>query len=877
MRGRSIPKVFAWILTRLSIYEDMFSISGDFEIQYQRISEKRGWLASTLWLLGNTFVAVYSYFMLVLKWRSVMFLNYLKIAFRNIFRFRLHSLIKVLSLALGIAGCILIYLFIQDELSFDRFHEKRDRLFRVVRILYDKDSHREIERQQFLPPPMGPELAEFSAEIKNQSRFTSSPVVLRYQDKLFSETLWLVDSPFLEMFSFLLLYGEPKTALLDDHSIVLTRSHANKYFGDKNPMGRRISLSFGRSQKDFVVTGVVQDVPHNSSLRFDILIHARNLPMAWNEPDVFDQWNRWAFPLFVELEPEASLANAEVRIAQFASLYFSDSIQRHVDEGYDPYTFGLQKITKMRVDSRVLGTPGLSTAYLLSMIALGILLIACVNFTNLSLGLSMIRSTEVGMRKVLGASRQQLTWQFMGEAQLTSLIAVGLGVFLAEMLLPRFNSLSGKTLSVLSVLSSFHILSLMGITLFTGFLAGIYPALVMSSFRPLEIMKGRFKLGGRTALTKGLVVLQFALSITLAISALVMGKQASYMVRRDVGYTSEGLVVILTQETEQKASEILYQRFRSGILSHSQVLGISASNREFGLFLPSTGLDRGEKEIRYNFNRVDPDFISVMKLHIDKGRDFFPNIAAERKSAIVNQKFWEQLGPDFALNSFLGDAAKGFPYDCRVVGVIEDSHFRSVHREIEPLLLYVGPGLSPKRDRFSRMFVRIDSTQVQESLDFLKSAWKEANPYKPFIHYFQDDALENLYSMEKRWSLIIRYAFVFSILLACLGIFGLTAMTLSRRDKELGIRKVLGARAEQIVLMTIKDYVLLVAIANVMAGPAAYLILRKVLQTYPYRISIALHYFLLTAGASILVAALTVLYLSVRAALANPADNLRYE
>jgi putative ABC transport system permease protein len=530
----------------------------------------------------------------------------------------------------------------------------------------------------------------------------------------------------------------------------------------------------------------------------------------------------------------------------------------------------------MYLDSRVTGTSGLSTSYLLSAIALAILLIACVNFMNLSIGLSSVRSMEVGMRKVLGAGRRQLAWQFMGEALLTSLLAVGLGLFLTELLLPSFNGLAGKELSLSSMFSGFHMLALLGMAVCTGLFAGSYPAFVMSAFRPVDIMRGKLKVGGRTTLTKGLVVLQFALSVALAVSAVVLGRQASFLINRDPGYASQGLVVILTQENELEASERLYQRFRSEILADSRVRAVTASNREFGLFLPQTSLELGERRIPYNFNRVDADFVSAMELRLVRGRDFSPN-ASEQNAVIVNQTFVDELGPDFALDRPLGDISRGFPYNCRIIGVVADSHVRSLRSEIAPLLLYVGRGAAPDRDRFSRVFVRIDSSRLQETMGHLETSWKKTSPDKPFIHYFQDDALESLYGSERRWSLIIRYAFVFSLLLACLGIFGLTAMSLRRREKEIGIRKVLGAGMGQIVAMTLREYVVLTTAANLIAWPFVYFVLRRVLQRYPYRISIAPHYFLLAGAFSILVAVLTILLLSFRAAAANPVDSLRCE
>ncbi len=803
--------------------------------------------------------------------------NYLTVAWRTIKRQKVYSFIKVFGLSIGTAACILIYLFVVDELSFDKFHENSDRLFQVLQVRYDKNTGEETGRQQFLPTPIGPELKQSLPGIKHQTRLTRSSGAVRFEEKIFRENIWFADSPFFEMFTFPLIKGDPRTALSDDHTVVLSRSTADKYFTKEDPLGKTLTIIYGRVSKDYVVTAVAEDVPSHSSIQFDILIHFNNLPTALNNPDILNNWARWYCPLFVQLQPDTSVEQVEESLDQFCTQYFNPTIQDYVNSGYDPFTFGLQSFKDIYLDTRIAGNTGLSPSYILSAIALAILLIACVNFTNLSIGLSSVRSMEVGIRKVLGAERRQLLAQFWGEALLISFMAIILGVMFAELLLPQFNLLSGKQLTLTTGFTGFHVLVLLAIAVFTGICAGSYPSMVISGFRPAEIMKGKLKIGGKTTLTKGLVVLQFVLSVILAISAIILGKQVSYMVNRDPGYVSEGLVVVMTQENEQEASERLIQLYRSEVISSSKIQGLTASNREFGVFLPGSTLEWGERKIYYRFNRVDPHFLSTMKLKLAKGKDFSSNLAADRDAIIVNQRFIEELGSDYQIGSTLGNLSKGFPYNFRIIGVIEDCHFESLRNEIDPLLLYVGEGESPRRNRFSRIIVRVETGQIKETVDFLEKAWKKIQPDKPFIYLFQDDALKNLYNREKRWSAIVRYASVFSILLACLGIFGLTAMTLSRREKEMGIRKVLGAKVEQIVYLATKEFVLLISIANVIAWPIVFIVMKKILQNYPYRVPIGIHYFLLTGAASLLVAMLTILYLSIKAALRNPADSLRYE
>lgn len=803
--------------------------------------------------------------------------NYVTVALRNIFRQKLFSGIKIFGLALGIAACLIIYLFVVDELSFDSFHENKDRLFRVVQSHYDKGTLKETGFQQYIPPPTGPELEKQAPEIEHQTRYTNGEGVVRYRDKLFRETLWLADAPFFLMFSFTLLQGEARAVLEDDHNVVLSRSCAQKYFGRENPTGETLSMTFGDESRDFIVTGIVEDTPLNSSLRFDILIHINNLPAVLNNPEILDDWDRWYCPLYVMLKPDISEEDFQARLDQFSRLTFSAAIQEQSDEGADPFTFVLQRIDDIHLDSRFGGSRGLTPSFLLSGIALAILLIAYVNFMNLSIGLASQRSKEVGMRKVLGAERRQLVGQFICEALLISTCAVLLGVLLAEFFLPQFNLLSEKKLSLNILFTDVHVVVLPAFAVIAGFCSGIYPAFVISSFHPVAIMKGRLKVGGRNTITKGLIIVQFSLSMILAVSGILLGKQVSYMIHKDPGYASRGLVVVLTQETEQKESERIYQRFRYETASSSQVLSLTASNREFGVFLPGSTLTFKGRNIHYRFNRVDPHFLSTMKIELVGGRDFSENIDADKGAVVVNQEFIDQLGPDYRMEEPLGDTENGFPYDRRVIGVMENCHFESLRSQIEPLLLYVGQGESPRRNRFSRIFVRTGTMNMVDTRSFLEAAWRRVQPEKPFISFLQDDVLKGMYLREKRWSAVVRYGFLFSIVLACLGIFGLTALTLSRRVKEIGIRKIMGARVPQLVYIGIKDFIWLVLIANFIAWPLVYVIMTRILRNYPYHIAVGFQYFFLAGMFSLLISMLTVLSLTMKAASQNPCESLRNE
>jgi putative ABC transport system permease protein len=807
----------------------------------------------------------------------MLILNYLKVALRHISRYKALSFIKVFGLSLGIASCLFIYLFVADELSFDDFHENKDGLFRLIQIQYDADSHRESGRQQFIPAPVGPELVRAVPDVLRQSRFYQGRGVVRFKNKTFNESLTMVDPSFLEMFTFPLLEGDPRSALADGQRVVLTRSCALKYFGAEDPLGQMMTVSYGRSSQDYIVTGVARDVPANSTLRFDLLVRFENLALETNNPGILNDWGRWFCPLFVQLQPNATPGAVASKLDGFCRRAFGASLQRAADEGEGRFTLGLQSIKDLHRDARFTGTAGLSTSYLLSAVALAILLIACVNFVNLSIGSSSARSVEVGMRRVLGAERRQLVGQFVSEAFVISFLATLVGLLFAELLIPTFNALSGKRIALATLWGSAHGLAVPAIIVLSALLAGSYPAAVLSSFRPVDVLKGKLRLGGRTALTKGLIVVQFALSVTLGLSAVILGRQVAFMTKKDPGYVSGGLVVVLTQENDPIESERLYRRFRNEIVFQSRIQGVTASNREFGLFLPGSTLELDGRKIGYRFNRVDPYFLATMKCRLTEGRDFSSGSALDRDALIVNECFVKRLGPDFGLGKTLDDSSRGFPYDRRIIGVIEDCHFRSLRSEIEPLILYTGEGSAPNRNTFSRIIVRVDAGRTQETLADLESAWRRIQPDKPFVSYFQDDALRGLYIQEKRWDAIIRHASVLSVMLACLGIFGLTSVGLSRRVKEIGIRKVLGASAKDIIVLASREFILLISLANVVAGPIVLFAMKRVLGNYAYRIGIGSSYFILAWLASLAIAAATIFYLCAKAAHRNPVESLRYE
>lgn len=806
-----------------------------------------------------------------------MFKNYLKTAIRNIVKHKLYSAINILGLAVGLTCCILIYLNVADEFSYDNFHKNHRLLFRVIRVSYNNSDGSIYDRSWELVPPMGPVLTEYFPGIKYQTRFTSWIGVVRCGDKIFSEQINMSDLPFFKMFTFPLIVGSPEAALAQDNAIVLTQRTAKKYFGEKNPLGKTLTITYGKNIKDYMVTGIAKDVVRNSSIQFDLLINISNLPYASGDPQALDHWENQMFPIFVQLNESVSVENIEQQFHAFTTQFFSSTIQRYREQRRwtrkeNPFSFVLQNIKDVRLDSG----RGLTPVLFIIGIALITLIIASINFTNLSIGISSLRSLEIGIRKVVGAEKKQLVEQFLSESLVMAFISMAWGMLFAEFLLPPFNLMINKQLSIGDP-DIYKIGGLIAIAVLTGILAGCYPALVMAGFKPKDIMSGKLKIGRKTFFTKALVVIQFTLSIILVISAILIGAQLKLLVHKDIGYKKEGLVGILLQETpldiEENTAQRMVNLFRNKVIQHKNVSGITVSSNAFGVSAsPQWNLKKDGEKIQYHWNRVDNNFFRTLGMEILMGRDFSQNITADSDAAIVNQKFIQALDMNSPIGRTIGDPTQGFPYNLKIIGVVKDFHYGPLNYEIKPAIFHMQPIRS-----YNIMLVRIPGNNIKETLSVLENTWKELRPDKPFIHYFQEDVLENLYIRERRWSTLVKYSSILAVLVACMGIFGLTALTIGHRVKEIGIRKVFGATIAQNVSLIIKEFVILVAIANVIAWPVVYFLIMKVLRNYPYRVGIGIHYFLITGMASLVLAVFIIMYLAIKSALSNPIDMIRNE
>lgn len=827
--------------------------------------------------------------MLIADSLKKMLKNYLKIAFRNIRKQKLYSLINIAGLSIGIACCIVIYLFIQDEYSFDRFHDNAENIYRIEELRYQKPNS-EIEPTPFydaslpdgvskspwLPLPLGPTIAELFPEIEHFSRIEESTFLARRENHSFRQEVLLADSAFFRMFSFPLLEGTPEDALNDPGKVVLTPETARKYFNEENPVGKTLIVTIQGEEQLFTVSAIAKSPPENSSISFSMIIRIENEPYyEFNA----DRWSSFNTPLFVTLAPGASPGQFVAKLRDFATERYADSWKGARDrlgmpEDATVAEFDITPLTGIHLDVAAywhkVSNPLYS--YILGAIAVLILIIACINYITLALARSSGRAKEVGIRKASGAQRRQIAVQFWGETQLLSLLAMLAGVCLAKLALPLFNTIAGKTLSISYTGDAGFLGVLLGITLVSGILAGSYPALILSRFEPVKVLKGIKAYTFKPRLTKALLVIQYSLSIFLIISSLVMYRQMEFVSGKELGYDEEQVVFIPTHTGWNEKGTRLMERYRTVLSDMPAVKNVSgmAPALTMGSNVYAFGVD-GEMK-RSHIYYVDENLINTLGIELIAGRNFAEDRPSDvTGSIIVNESLVESMHWEDPIGQQLPWSGEENP--STVIGVVKDFHFQSMESEIEPMLFH----MDPEQGGISSVAVKIGQGMIAETLPKLEAAWKEVAPFTPFNYWFLDDALAQQYEDYQRWLNIMAVSTVLAILIACLGLFGLAGLTAVNRTKEIGIRKVLGAGMEQILVLLNKDIVTLIAVSLIMAAPLSWYIMEQWLKDFAYRIDIGAGVFVLSALSVLVIAILTVSYHSVKAATVNPVESLRSE
>jgi putative ABC transport system permease protein len=807
-----------------------------------------------------------------------MLLNYLKIALRNLFRSRLYSSINILGLAIGLAACLMIFLWVRDELSYDRFHSQADNIFRVERKVDFRDIHGQAP---ITSGPYGPSLVRDYPEVEGYVRIETEELAIKDHRSIFRrQRMIFSDNTLFQVFDFHLEEGDPETALIQPKSIVLTREMAQQYLGGgrEDILGRTLTVDWNGTVLDFQVTGILEEVPANSHLHFEAAASISTYP-----EEFLAQWFNNSIYTYVALDEGADPADLEAKLPGFLTKYMGSQFAAFVGPEED-ITEVFQLKMKPLLDIHLypseqfdVETSGsMASVLIFSAIAALILVIACINFMSLSTARANKRAREVGMRKTIGALKRQLWGQFLGESVFLSLVALALAVFLIFVFLPAFNSLASKDLHVSTLFSLENMFILFGVAVLTGVMAGLYPAFYLTAFEPVIVLKGSALSGtGKSAFRRAMAVIQFAISITLVIGTLIIFKQMDYLQNKSLGFDKENMLLLSTEsDTVRQGLDV----FRDTLKANPRISSVSGSSDVPGSrAFSDTVFKRDDSDDIFSlmFISVDHDFMDTYGFQLKHGRDFSRGFSTDLGgAAVLNTAAVQELGYTLeeVINRKLLMAVSETEFtELSIIGVVDDFHFKSLHRTIEPLALMVRP------DRTRIISVRILPGDMQETLAFIEGKWAEIFPGEEFNYSFLDQKMALLYTSEGRMRDIFLIFSALSIFVACLGLFGLAAFTAEERTKEIGVRKVLGASSANILLLLSKEFTKWVIAANFIAWPVAYYVMNRWMQNFAYRTSLGIWPFLLSAVLALGIALITVSAQSIRAALADPIDSLRYE
>ncbi len=827
------------------------AIIGDLEEEFSMLAESQGEKAAKRWYWKLILVSLPSFLKNRIYWSLAMFKNYFKIAFRNMHRNKLFAGINLLGLAVGMACFILIALWVQDELSYDKFHFNKDRLFLLT------IEHPSGDLDYNVPYALAPILASEYPEIQHYTRilelgqttcsFSYKPAdgsqIMFYED-----SVNLVDSSFFSMFSFPFIHGDPETALQNINSLVIREEIAHKYFGEKNPIGKKLSFN---NQKDLIVTGVVQ-MPANSHLKLDFLMLLEN--------DHATDWN-WADPSYVLLE-ESSTAQE-----------FQQKITASLNENYPQRLPGTFKVGILPIQKVHLGFGRLTYVYIFSIVATFILIIACVNYMNLSTASSRTRSREVGLRKVVGAKRTQLITQFLGESTLMSTSALLLSLLLVQLLLPTLNSLTDKNLILFLGRDLSLILFLIGLILMVGLVAGSYSALFLSASSTVQALRASSGFRSRRSVFRLVsVVGQFTISVLLIICTLMIFKQLNYIQSRPLGLKTEYVLQMRNNPTLLSQ----FYSLKRELLSNPRISQVTRAQAvPYNDDFKTSGLEWEGKDpdllpnVRYSI--TDLDFFETFEMEIVKGRSFSQNMPGDRRNYVINQTAARYMG----LEDPVGKPLAFWGQEGQIIGVVKDFHHVALHREIMPHVFTINQNFHSRWIKF--IFIKISSENIPDTLRFIEHTALEIAPNFPSVSTFLDQGVADLYASEQKLGKILTTFAFLAIFISCLGILGLSAFTAEQRTKEIGIRKIMGSSAAGIVALLSKQFSRWILVANLIAWPIAYYAMFTWLQEFAYRTQISLPLFILAGVLSLWIASLPIIYQSFKAAKADPIESLRYE
>jgi len=795
--------------------------------------------------------------------------NYFKTAIRNLLRNKIYSVINILGLSIGLACGMLIILYVKDEVSYDRFHEHLNSIYRIGIKTYDKDGKMD-SKGGYTGYLQGPRFTANVPEIKAFVRVLSDMKDMKTGDEIKSQQIHRVDSNFFSLFSFPLLSGNPRTALLDPHSIVISEDVAEKQFGTTEALGKTIMMKGPDEQFiPYTVTGVAKRCPENSSLKFSILMP---FTRAAQEEGNDEQWFNFFLNTFVLLQPGADPMQVETKVRQFYTRDAAEALKRQEDK-YGPVgtvEYHLQSLPDLHLSRDYRADNGLTNAsdpvysYILSGIALFVLLIACINFVNLTIARSLKRAREIGIRKVVGGDRKQLMMQFMGESFILSFVAFLLALVMVQFSLPVFNELANKALALKYLFDARLVMGYVLLFLATSLLAGFYPSLILSGYSPVKVLYNRFTLSGKNYLQKGLVVLQFTLASFLIIGTITIYRQFSYLTNEKLGYDDTHLVVIRHNGINHQSTE----HIRTELMKSPSVADVAF--RSGGDWIRSAKVN-GETTMDFVYETIDESYLPLLKVPVIKGRNFskiFPSDSAH--SVIVNEAFVKQAGWKDAIGQEVNFWFNEEKYT--VIGVVRDYHYGGMTEKIGPQLFTM-----KYANQYGTTFIRLNPNTETAALAHIEKTFKQIFPLNPYEYVFKDVENRQRYESEARWKQIILLSAILTIFVSCIGLFGLSVLSAEKRVKEIGIRKVLGASVASVVAILSKDFLKLVIISLVLAIPVAWYAGNRWLENYPYRITLNWWMFATAAVMVSAIALATVGFHAVKAAIADPAKSLRAE
>ncbi|MFC1563405.1 ABC transporter permease [candidate division KSB1 bacterium] len=804
-----------------------------------------------------------------------MFGNYIKIAFRNIVRYKGYTFINIFGLAAGIVCCLMIYLYVQDELSYDKYNENSDNIYRIVNSGTIRGNQLSVP---LVSGPWGPAMVQEFPEVLNAVRFKTpdSQWLIEYQDKKFFERgFYFTDSTYFSVFTVEMVKGDPKTALDAPFSVVITEEMAEKYFGDEDPLGKIIK---GDLVIEFTVTGVMKKHPRTSHMNFDFLAsidtirEARDVSGFPIYGNLLNNWQQFGIYTYILLQENADPDIVEQKMKAMLDERLGRMFSTFGIE-LSPY---LQKMTDIHLeshlDNEIEPNSDIKLVYIFSAVAVFILIIASINYMNLSTARSAARAKEVGLRKVAGAYKKQLIVQFLSESIIFALIASVIAAAVVVLLLPAFNSVSGKELVIGTLLNPQMFLFLTAMFIGVGLISGSYPAFLLSMYRPSEVLSGNIKSRGSSALLRKILVLvQFSLSVVLIIAFSTVSRQMEFINNKDLGFTKDNIIAIRLPDSGLRAR---FESLKDALLTNSNIISVSGSNSipggDFGLGLLAPEGRPASENINVTMTTAGYDFDKTFDFEIIEGRGFQEEFTADMGNAVlINEEAARQFGFETGSEKRL---SAGGQFVFNVVGVVKDFHFKSLHESIEPFVFTLQDPNS-----YFWAFVRFNGSNFTDVIGYVERTWREVNPQHPFDYVFVDEYYDRQYQSEQRMSSLSSFFTVIAILIACLGLFGLASFTAEQRTKEIGIRKVLGASVSGIVLILSREFTKWVVFSVGLAWPIAYYFMGKWLEGFAYRTGLSIWAFIGSGLLTLLIALLTVSYQSIKTAMNDPVSSLRYE